>query len=611
MISAHPLYETTRRVSCLFGEGSAQAQEAWGQARLARTSVHIVTTEAPTDVGGDRDDGSSGSGSGSSRSSYCDEERALCSRLALGSADVFFLPWFSTSVLGTSDKDTSTAGAGAGLDGDADGPAIELLLLASNESRQAFPLTLARMDSRNRHATSSSGTSGPPVRPLSSMHDVGPDDVPPLERGRLKRLSKQLAGLLVTELDVISPASTFTLGPTCGLLGGTLCQDVESFAHSVQSACAHRPPLESDDGHIEMRQSMDDDAHMDPSSTGSRFKAGMALRTHLTGGSSSDCSSGGCVGTLLLVDRTEDLVSPMSHSENAPLWHRIVSSLPRRAGRDATSSMSDGGGEGSARLLDVNCATAASRKLAAAAATPSLCGDDGGGGGSGGDNGHDGCNGTSVLQETLFPALTALDAAVGPAVAGCRRCPRSSGLYRALAVANEHDGLATLWRLLGARLADSARTPPHAKNRGAGAQTYVLLNALVGSNPPSAPMSQTEVVASSGLVGAAVAVVEAFQRSSQAQATKALGTAYSRATYDTRCVREGVVDQLLTSGGELALDTECLVATAGNCTIMHSCSNETCLPWQECTPHTPHPTPHTHTTPTLPHTSIHLHTCGV
>ena len=451
-------------------------------------------------------------------SSYTVAERELKRVIGVGSIRLFYLPWHATQVAqstrGICDSGTSTSGQTMSVgpseghirhqihlgqdqgqgegEGEGEGQvvAFEVCLLGGEETRAAFPLTLHRMPAPGTDAPATAAPVSDAPPPLTSVHELQPDHVPQNERAALKRLSRHLAGLVTHTLQLDVRGQVFTMGSTSGLLGGTLCQDVEE-AMSAQRDAGGR--VWDNDYDYDYDDNDADDAHAGAGadaasgrevsqSTGSgrrscettkaRLRSGIRLLAALRKNSQAQQQqhTKTNTGTLVMLDRTLDLVSPISHPRDSSLVHRVLSCLPRSQGCT---------GE---RMLEVDCKSKRARELAMvfhgeavptptpapapapATLTPTTTSTT--------TTSTAGARTVSYKDDMLtclqpskdlYPALVSLGPpSISPSLLACRRCHYSAGLYRSAWLAPESSMLVALWaRLEASKKSLIPRGSPH------------------------------------------------------------------------------------------------------------------------------------------------------
>lgn len=396
--------------------------------------------------------------------------------------------------------------------------AVELFALSSPACRTLFPLTINSLDAYHT---------------ALSIHHIEAAELPYHAKVRLRCLAHELAGALVHDLNVAADTHIFALGKTSSLLG-----------HSMQPIMTAL---------LQQRIALDEEDHIDPreSEHGSGLRgldaaAATQLARDVRTGGFNKCNRPPppITASLLLLDRTEDLFTPSSHSPS-PLAHRILSTLPRTVGTYLAAVDDDSGDrhgltqpaviQKTYPLCDVDVCSAV---IAEIASYP----DDAG------------LRATGV--DLPLAALSSLPYELNPSICGCTgwtNCDASSKineLYGALYTRSEEDSRAMLVSSLKDAIVRQGAKEPPPKKRGYGAEILAYTQALMGNGKRGikACVQERELLAICGTV------IESMQRSaSKAAAATGKGSSPSingvlagwQCSFEVKAARERALDDIL------------------------------------------------------------------
>jgi hypothetical protein len=441
---------------------------------------------------------------------------------------IVYYPVHSFSILSTvgtpNTEQRSTAG---------DDAQCELINITSPTCRDVNPLTLHSVGMWNMNDS------------IQNISDLPAGDIPLRDSAKLKGFAHELAGTLLFDLGLDPSASIFALGSTSSLIGRHLQPVLSSLSKTrsslikterVQSSCEGTEILLS--GSIISTTSsssaaaaaagtpitpkMTSDNIFQPkptaaSSGGSLFPLPLPSRnmpgqsTAVTGPErmgdvtskyTAQCSLDSLqAASMLLMDRTQDLYTPSTHSGEAskelhtsPLAHRILCTL------------SKGLGSADSTLYDVG--TMAPFNVSSSSTSTSSSGR-GGGSGGGGSMGlvHSGAIDMDALGKP-FPAISTLPLQLPMSLClslNNLQERNSSGVYgrglsesgieagagavhvdsdllllrQALFARSEEEGRTLLCAALTRRIKQFRGTvPPSKKGRGLGAEVFALVQAL-------------------------------------------------------------------------------------------------------------------------------------
>jgi hypothetical protein len=438
---------------------------------------------------------------------------------------IVYYPVHSFSILssiGTNIEQRNNAG---------DDAQCELINITSPTCRDVNPLTLHSVGMWNINDS------------IQNISDLPAGDIPLRDSAKLKGFAHELAGTLLFDLGLDPSASIFALGSTSSLIGRHLQPVLSSLSKTrsslikterVQSSCEGTEILLSGSiisasasaSSTPITPKMTSDNIFQPkpaasSSGGPLFPLPLPSRsftgqsTTLTGPErmsdvtskyTAQCSLDSLrAASLLLIDRTQDLYTPSTHSGEAskelhtsPLAHRILCTL------------SKGLGSADSTLYDVSTMAPFNAPSSSTATSTSSSGR---GGGSGGGGSMGVVHGSTVDMDALgrpFPAISTLPLQLPMSLClslnnlqeknfsstygrGLSESVTDTGagagsahvdndlllLRQALFARSEEEGRTLLCAALTRRIKQfKGIVPPSKKGRGLGAEVFALVQAL-------------------------------------------------------------------------------------------------------------------------------------
>jgi hypothetical protein len=167
---------------------------------------------------------------------------------------------------------------------------VELALLWSPDVWNAFPLRLNDFEES---------------KDIECISDIQVDDIPVEMKQPLRQVAHHLARALIFDLGVDPSSSIYTLGYTSKLVGPTLLSEVENIVNHLS------------------KDTLDDRSTSEVARLSEILRAGLFASSPAKNGTSERTSLE--KASLIMIDRTEDLISPVSQANGSSLLHRIFS----------------------------------------------------------------------------------------------------------------------------------------------------------------------------------------------------------------------------------------------------------------------------------------------
>lgn len=267
---------------------------------------------------------------------------------------------------------------------------------------------------------------------------------------------------------------------------------------------------------------------------------------------SSSSSASLVTGSLVLVDRLEDLITPITHGGEQPLLHRVLNAVKMDAlvapgAIDDTSLGIDKNG----RVVDDTTVRATDEVLLDVQLRPEWCVEL--------DSLLEDTQETKPRQGLSLPmsAVSTLTFQTIPSI--CFQCQdessiTESNLLRRLMSSSEEDGRNAIVDALKQQIQVANGQFPPPKKRGIGAELLALVQSLIkapGARSESSVFQHLETVTHShSLIALALTVIETMQRSSAKQFSSVCDW---KAALDTRAARESDVFRALQQHEDLEI----------------------------------------------------------
>lgn len=238
--------------------------------------------------------------------------------------------------------------------------ACDVFSMISHNSRKVFPLMLSKMGVWNGDK-------------YANVRDLTANDILPCHRSSLRSLAREIAAMIVFEFGLDPSKSIFTLGATSSLIGQTLQSEISELVKTRVAAAALPQDVPLPASVAASLSLFSTSANNNVSREDKLCQGFSIMRSVYSASNTTNDQNADNFGifkpetrlnktgflpstnakisvtkkldtavSFLLIDRTEDVVTPASHaSANSPaisLAHRILATIPRGVLRDPLPS---------------------------------------------------------------------------------------------------------------------------------------------------------------------------------------------------------------------------------------------------------------------------------